>query len=604
MLLNISFFHRRLYCLLAVLFFFSGNLAHAASDSVINVKVQLSRNRVPAGDMVQLDVQVNGADQADIPSNISVDGLQIRLAGESSQMQMINMSVTSSIVYSYIVIPLRLGTFTIPPIQVRVHGKYFNTSPLQLEVVRAVTSPTSSQKISQPVAPSTYLAPTKQPSSSTPASFAELSIEKKKLYVGEVIPAEIRFYFDASYDLKPLSEVSFGGEGLLVDRMTDPEASRIERDGQLYNVATFRTLISAIKPGRLVVAPATQDVLMEPKGALPPGIDADLLMQLFGNRGGSSGQKVTLKSNSVSLEIFPLPKEGKPANFSGAIGDFHLTAAVTPSKVAVGDPVTLSLKLDGKGNFKAMMPPELIDAGAWKTYPPNDHFEASDDIGWSGVKTFEMTLMAQQPQIAIPSASVSYFDPTTGKYETLTTRPLPISMTPSSTSLSGNIPSPTPTATPQVTPKNQLLNHSTQRHWKDPFHRIDFFIAWLALFGATLFFALYLGIRRYQSVGGSPHHRHRLKLEALSGQLQASELDVHSFFTTAVAYGEAIMSDLFFKTKVTSEDQKMILEQLQAMTTRRNELHYGARELFLSDSERKKILQMLARWHQLLETKK
>ena len=611
-----KFFYFSRYFFLAILFFLSGNLAHAASSSAIDVRAELSRNRVPAGDMVQLDVKITGTDHADLPPDISIDGLQIRLAGQSSQVQVINFSVSSSILYSYIVIPLRSGTFTIPPIQVRANGKYFNTSPLQLTVIGSAGASSQATSQSPSGSTTTFSAPVKQRFSSRSSNsqiyFAELAIPKKKLYVGEVVPAEARFYIDAHYQAKPLSGLHFGGEGLLAERFNEPEVSSTQRDGLLYNVITFRTLISAVKPGSLELAPATLDALIEVPGAAPAGMDPDLFFQLFGNQGASSQrQKVTLKSNSVSLEILPLPKEGQPADFSGAIGDFHLTASVAPNKATTGDPVTLSLKLEGKGNFKATKAPELTQTQTWRTYPPSDHFESSDALGWRGLKTFEMTMMAQQPLTTTPGASFCYFDPTTAKYITLTTNPLPISMTVSTSSTNNSvssIPAASASATPSAPTKNEQhpssLPGSSQHYWKDPFHRLNFVIAWLALLTASLFFALYLGIKRYQSNGGSPHKRHRLKLQALWSRLQDNELDPLSFYTTAVAYGEGIMSDAFFKTKMTAADQASIAHELQPMITRRNELHYGARELVLRDIEKKKILQTLAQWHQLLEKRK
>lgn len=611
-----SSFHKIFY-LFALLVFFCGPLAFAASSSSIDVSAELSRNRVPAGDVVQLDVKVTGIDRADLPADISVDGLQIRLAGQSSEVQMVNFSVTSSILYSYIVIPLRSGTFTIPSIKIRAQGKYFSTSPLQLTVVGGAPSGVSAQVANQPTPNSvtTFSAPVNQRSSSRApkiqVSFAEVTLPKKELYVGEVMPVEIRFYFDVHYQVKPLGGLNFGGEGLLVDRFTEPEIGRSERNGFLYNVVTFRSLISAVKPGPIDIAPATLDALVQIPGEAPPGMDPALLMQLFGNQGAGSiqQQKITIKSNKLSLDIKPLPVAGKPADFVGAIGDFHLAASVNPTKVTTGDPITLSFKLEGKGNFKAIGSPQLTEEQAWKTYPSSDHFEATDAVGWKGTKTFETTMIALQPQSTTPGSSFSYFDPTSEKYVTLTTKPLPITMVAATNSSLSNSNVATVAAqdsTPKVTPaipKNEQGDHSSPHYWKDPFHRRPFVVAWFVLFGVTLLLALYLAIRRYQRADGSPHKRHRLQLQSLWSQLQHPELDALAFTTAAVAYGEGIVSDALFKKNVPASDQEVIRKELHSMITRLNEINYGARELLLSDGERAKTLQRLAHWRQLLEKK-
>lgn len=80
---------------------------------------------------------------------------------------------------------------------------------------------------------------------------------------------EIRYYFDANYQVQVRGKVDFGGEGIVAERFPDPKESREERDGTVYNVLTFRTLLSAVKPGVIDVPPAKLDCQVQVPGVLP-----------------------------------------------------------------------------------------------------------------------------------------------------------------------------------------------------------------------------------------------------------------------------------------------------------------------------------------------
>src|SRR5437588_10779347 len=103
----------------------------AASPTVIAV---LSDSQPAVGQMVQLEIKVNGANSANVPETISVDGLEIHQTGTSRQFQMHNFDVTSSVTYNYSIMPQRAGTFKIPPQTVRVGSDSLHTPELVLNV--------------------------------------------------------------------------------------------------------------------------------------------------------------------------------------------------------------------------------------------------------------------------------------------------------------------------------------------------------------------------------------------------------------------------------------------------------------------------------------
>ncbi len=123
-------------------------------------------------------------------------------------------------------------------------------------------------------------------------------------------------------------------------------------------------------------------------------------------------------SPSSELKVLPLPTEGRPKDFSGAVGDFQVSSDISPARVAAGDPLTLRLHISGAGNFDRVDPTMFDHLDHWKTYPAKSSFTPSDAVGYKGEKVFEQPLIAAQPgEQSIPGLEFSYFNPNTRHYE-------------------------------------------------------------------------------------------------------------------------------------------------------------------------------------------
>ena len=168
--------HFAILCVLAVTFA-ANRFAFAASP---NVTAVLRDSQPEVGQIVQFEIKVTGANSANVPETISIDGLEIHQTGTSRQFEMHNFDVSSSVTYNYTILPLKAGRFKIPPQMVRVGNDSLKTPELVLNVAQGSSGgssrPGSSSQSSQ-VAVGGKLA------------FAELVIAKKDAYVGEMIPA-------------------------------------------------------------------------------------------------------------------------------------------------------------------------------------------------------------------------------------------------------------------------------------------------------------------------------------------------------------------------------------------------------------------------------
>ncbi len=436
----------------------------SASLLAQEVAAGLSSNQARVGEPVQLMVTVRGARGAEVPQTLDVKGLRINLAGRSTQFEMRNFKMSSTLTYTYIVVPQFEGEFTIPGFDVQIEGKTFRTQAMRLVASGAAQVP---QMPSMPGLPqNTVPMPSGQPSEPVTEGdpfFAELILSKRKVFVGEVVPVELRFYFNSRIGGQVGERPNFGGEGFTVQKFSNAVKREQVVNGTNYVVFSFQSAITAVKTGTLQIPEASLEARLQVPGRAPQGFE-----DFFNNLPIPQGmftdtREVTLKTKPVQLEVQPLPKDGRPEDFSGAVGKFTMEATVSPRKAAAGEPVTLKVAVSGQGNFEGMGAPVLTGDEGWRSYPPSDKFQSTDAVGFTGEKTFEFPLIARQDQSRTPGVRFSYFDPSTEKYLTLTQEPLPVdakaggapavaASTPSGEGKAASTPTPAaPPATPDIT---------------------------------------------------------------------------------------------------------------------------------------------------------
>src|SRR5260221_3290043 len=104
----------------------------------------------------------------------------------------------------------------------------------------------------------------------------------------------------------------------------------------------------------------------------------------------------SILSNPLTVHVHELPQEGRPAHFTGAIGQFKVTGDAQPGSVAVGEPVTLHFTVSGEGNFDYVRCPTLSDDPVWKTYVPSSRTNYLNESHTRAVKTFEQAVIPQK----------------------------------------------------------------------------------------------------------------------------------------------------------------------------------------------------------------
>lgn len=409
-------------------------LALGLAASSAQVQTSLSANVGQVGVPIQLQYAFsNVGEPRDMPRSIEVDGLDIRLSGTSRRVEIVNFQTTSSMVYVYTVVADRPGAFVIPAIPVQCGGKELRTEPAELRIGGpSRPAPAQAPAMPQPPpGPAPQAGPPPSSGGESARCYGEIVMGAKSAFVGEVVPVELRFFFRSDIQFDSLQPPSFGGDGFTAAPLSEPDQSRQMVGGVEYNVITFRSAITPVKSGQVEIPRAVMQGRMVVQGG--GGTGDPFFDQFFRNFPvpgmGVHAENIEARTNLRKLDVLSLPKDGRPENFSGAVGQFTMSAKASQKSAGSGEPVTLALSVEGRGNFDAMSAPVLTKEQGWRTYAPKESFAAADSAGFgssSGTKTFVYSMVAKEARDATPGAQFSYFDPREKKYVTLTTDPIPV----------------------------------------------------------------------------------------------------------------------------------------------------------------------------------
>lgn len=397
------------------------------------------------------------------------------MSGQSTQI--INGNVRQS--FTYQLIPTQPGDLAIPAFQVDQRGA--TTTPIQIKVLKPGEA---------------------QPGGAPPPYFAKLTVPKTNVYVGEVMEIQVQLYAQEVMDLgfPQLPAES----GFTIGKWAQPTQQRVAVSNQAYGLFTFRAPITIVKAGMLNIGPVTQPLVV-PDRAQRPGF-------FFTPR--KDARAFAEKVTAIAL---PLPANNVPATFAGAVGQYTVTATVSPTNVAVGDPITVRVQVSGRGWLDAITVPPQPQWRDFKMYAPNAKVESADPNNLAGTKTFEIPIVPQSVAVKVlPSFAFSYFDPEAGNYRTVTTMPTPLNIT---ANAGGAVALPNLTATnaTEANPMSDIAHirpHLGVTVASEPLLMKPWFIA--AQFVAP---AVWLGLlvrrKRAESLANNPRLRRRREVQAL-----------------------------------------------------------------------------------------
>lgn len=417
-------------------------LASALAQAAPNVRVEgvLDRRQAVLGQEFTYTVSVisNESVNPEDPSIPELDGLRVVNSSTSSSTSS-NMSVgpngwqietTQRYDYGFLMIPLRKGTLTLPPFSVRINGQLLKTKPVSLTVVENAGglaqggppptinpgAPAIEDVLDDPDALFRQLlqrrlgAPPEHndlPSNPNEVLFIQTEVDKKEVYEGEQVTAN--WYILVRGNLLSLDRTKFpdlkGFWKEIIEEVPALQFSQEVINGQVYRRALLAShALFPIKAGTAKIDEyRIKGRVQVPTSAFGFGKD----------------YAFTRASDQVPIKVLPLPQEGKPKDFTGAVGLFQVNAQLDNNVVPAHQPMTLKIRFEGSGNAKMIeMPP--ID------WPPGlEMVEVKSESRFfkngQSFKQFEFILIPRQAgDLSVPPISVSLFNPENKQYYTRT----------------------------------------------------------------------------------------------------------------------------------------------------------------------------------------
>lgn len=263
-------------------------------------------------------------------------------------------------------------------------------------------------------------------------AFLRVLMPKRELYLGELLPVEVKAYFRAGMSASLNGLPILDSDAFTLNKLDEnPNQSQEIVGGRPYTVLTWSSALAAVKTGDYTInleLPVVVRVQEHNQGDDDSPFNEPFFSNFFGN---VVKKPLTLRTDLQNVKVLPLPAAGRPVNFTGAVGQFGVNSQATPIHLNAGDPITLQLQVSGQGNFDRVYSSGLETSAAWKTYPPSTQFVPADNAGYSGSKTFEQAVIPLKTgQKIIPAITFSYFDPDTRQYVTRVTTPIAIKVAP------------------------------------------------------------------------------------------------------------------------------------------------------------------------------
>lgn len=424
---------------------FTALLVGTASAGTVDAR--LSACEAYVGMPISLQINIANAGDFQQPALPEIDGCDIRSAGtpsQSSQVSIINgrRSESRSVTMQYLITARREGSFTIPSLTMDVDGKTMKTNPLRFVATKSFTGD---------------------------LLLVEIEGGKQKVFVGQPLDLTLRIwlkpYRDAERNLtlseadmwKMISEqTSWGG---FTARMKELAAKDqrpggqevLRKDGQGkeqgYYLYEIEATVYPKRPGK-IDANDVQIVVNYPtalgKSRPPFGrffedspfggnspltrmMDDDFFGSSFGNRLAVTATRPIVADVSVdATQVMPVPSEGRPGDYRGAVGRYRIVTQATPNTVDAGDPITLNIGIQGTGPMELVQAPPLYELPSLTA-----DFKVADEslagIVQDDTKVFATTIRPRREGITvIPPIRFSFFDPDTRSYETVMSEPIAI----------------------------------------------------------------------------------------------------------------------------------------------------------------------------------
>ena len=397
-------------------------IACACFSQVIRVSTP---SRVEAGENFRVSFKVTTQDVDDFRSGLhSTDVVEV-IAGpytsSESSFQMVNghTSSSSSITYTYTLYAAKSGVYNIPAAHARVGGKQISSRPAKVTVVGSAQGRGNNS-------PKMHEDDNYQPHMKAAGSaisgrdlFIKVSANKKKVYEQEPILLTYKVY--TLVDLTQLEGKMPELTGFHTQEIPLPQQKsfHIERvNGKPYRTVTWSQYVMYPQmTGKMEIPSITfKGIVVQQNRSVDP-------FEAFFNGGsGYVEVKRNIVAPSIKIDVLPLPH--KPANFSGVVGKFNISAQLNKNELKAGDPLSLRIVVGGIGNLKLIKQPVVNFPKDWDKYDPKvtDKTKLTSN-GLEGNMIYDILAVPRnQGHYTIPPVELTYYDTSLNQYKTIKTQ--------------------------------------------------------------------------------------------------------------------------------------------------------------------------------------
>jgi len=384
------------------------------------VSARVSATDLTVNNQITLSIEVSGVNNVNGTPNLTLPDFDTQPAGQTSSYQWINGQTSALVTFNYVLTPKKTGSLQVPSITLNVGGKTYNTQPIAINVRPDNGVPATGAAPAEPNG-------TRQvqvPAEGLKPVFMTATVDSDKVYVGQQVLVKIQFL------KRP--EVRFGSQarysepdltGFLVEPLKKQEFTTTI-NGARYDVTEIPYAVFPTSDGEFVIGSAGIELAVHTE---PDPFDPNSFFQSFFGR----NEIAHLTTRAIPVRVRALPAS-KPANFSGAVGRFKMSAKIDSDQLEVGKPFNLIITVEGVGNIKTIKEPVLPELHGLRRYETISSSKISEDGKFlSGSKEFKILLIPQvSGQLSIPSAAFVYFNPAKNDYVIESTPEIPLVVKP------------------------------------------------------------------------------------------------------------------------------------------------------------------------------
>jgi len=394
-----------------------------AASARETIAVRLDPVVVYVGQHSRMTIEVLSTSQpVPEPQLPQIEHLTFRLAGTPAQgFRTINNYTEYSKTFSYFVTATEPGLYEIYPVAVDKNGKTTFANKATLKVL--------------------------QPGDKTPDYFLKIKADKTDAYVGEPVLLTFQQYSrvkptgDIKLDLDANVFKGFWHEIVPNEKLTYRQEA--VGSAQYYVVDIQQVIVFPLTSGEVTIEPVSLDSVLEyprqqTRSRRPNIFDNFGFDSVFGSR---DLKRVQMLSNALKLNVHPLPSQGRPEDFSGAVGLYRLAAKVDKPELKAGEPLTLTVTVQGQGNLKNLPEPTLPDLEGFERFESTKKENLSVAGGSpQGQVSYEYLLVPRSAESnVIGPVRLDYFNTALKKYLTEQTESIALNVLPSERGLEESI---------------------------------------------------------------------------------------------------------------------------------------------------------------------